>query len=816
MIISSHAMHGDNNIAVKLYTKMLEREIIPNSNTLTCVMKSCTSLRASIKGEAIHNDIICFGFQYDLYVASALIDFYSKCGKLSKAFEVFSLLPRRNVVIWSVMMDAFIQHGCLEQSFGLLKGMYQQGIEPNEFTYSSLISACGDDVNLVEGMQLHGEFIKSGLELDSQMGSSLIDMYSKCGCLMEAQDIFDDLPNRMVSCWNALIAGYTYNGHDLAAIRLFDDMKNQGCMPNCLTLSCILKACGNLSDVEKGRAVHGEAIYTGLHSYEYVQSSLIGMYCKCGHLEEAQTVFDCSASVNIVSWGALMSGYVQHGQSCIALNFFSEIQKNGITPSIHIYSSVLKACGSLGDLQAGINVHEQICECGVEVDSYLGSSLIDMYSKCGDIEAACTVFEELPSWNVVCCGAMIAGYVQHGCPIPAFSLYEDMIFKGIIPDRVIYMYILEACAIMGSSAHGMAIHHQVVASGLHSDMVVGNALVDMYVKCDCLVEAQRIFLSLEYRNKISWDAIIVAHVLEKEIFIARKCLIKMAQEGLSVDEILFTDILAACRSNGDMKEAWNFFELMRNVYDITPSIQHFGCLINLLGDGGHLAEAEELLETMPIPPDTVAWFSLLSACRIHRNVNLGLNCFHKVMRLDPGMGVAYVTMSSIYAEAGMWESKYWIDEKRRQIDAWKIPGRAWIEVNREVHEFTVGDRTHPLTNKIYATLRRLAIVCKEEGHVPQFGSKGRSLPDGTEEFENRSEEALLGHCEKLALAFGLVSTPEGATVRIVKNLRVCTDCHSVSKIISKVERREIIINDAYHVHHFSNGECSCEKHFVSG
>ncbi|MCO5611627.1 hypothetical protein L7F22_065881 [Adiantum nelumboides] len=289
----------------------------------------------------------------------------------------------------------------------------------------------------------------------------------------------------------------------------------------------------------------------------------------------------------------------------------------------------------------------------------------------------------------------------------------------------------------------------------------------------------------------------------------------MAEEGFVADEILFTDILAACRRSGNIEESWNFFKMIRGVYGINPCIQHFGCMVNLLGEGGYLSEAEELIEIMPIPPDSVAWLSLLSACRAYRKVDLGFRSFKEVVRLDPGMGMAYVLLSSLLTEAGMLETKHMIDEQRKQTGMWKIPGRAWIEVNNQVHEFTVGDRTHPQSNQIYATLRRLASVAKDEGHVPQLALV-EEADDKAEMADNSSEEALLGHCEKLAIAFGLCSTPVGATVRVVKNLRVCIDCHNVSKIISKVEKRDIIINDAYHVHHFSNGECSCENNLVSG
>lgn len=817
-MISAYTMHGENDKTLELYTRMVEESFAPNSYIFTRVLKSCASLRNISKGELIHDDIVKSGLQSDLYVTCSLIDFYAKCGSLQKAHDIFSTLPCKNVVIWSAMIDAYIQQGSLEHAFQLFKEMQIEGIEPNEFTYSSLISACGNAGNLWQGMFLHDQITQNGFEWDSHLASMIIDMYAKCRSLAEAHEVFMDLSNQTLICWNSLIAGYARNEHNLAALQVFDNMEKKGFRPNNITFSCSLKACEGLGDIQKGKVIHAQIIMSGLDLDEYIQSSLIDMYCKCGCLDEAHKVFDYWPNKNIVSWGALMAGYVQHDLGLPVLDLFAKMQKDGLRPNVHIYSSALKACGSLASLKQGIDVHEQIRKSGLEICIFLGSSLIDMYAKCGNLEAAREVFEELSCRNVVCWGAMLAGYVQHEHPLLAFRLYEKMHREGIKADGAIYVCILEACGIMGSLGQGQVIHYQIIGSGLNSDIMVGNALIDMYNKCYCLEEAQYVFNGLQHRNEVSWATMIITYVQSSNFVKARWCLKGMVKEGFMPDEILLTEILTACRRSGQFKEGCNYFRSMKQIYDIKPTIEHFGCMVNLLGEGGYLVEAEELLDILPLPPDNVAWLSLLAACRAHRNVDLGLKCFTEVVRLDPGMGMAYVLMSSIYAEAGMWENKHMIDDQRRQAEAWKIPGKAWIEVNNEVHEFVVGDRTHPQSNKIYSTLRRLANLWKVEGHVPQLVVLGGAAPENEEEAapENINEEALLGHCEKLAIAFGLLSTPEGATVRVVKNLRVCIDCHNASKMISRVVRREIIIHDSYRVHHFNAGECSCEQNLKSG
>ncbi|MCO5611628.1 hypothetical protein L7F22_065882 [Adiantum nelumboides] len=309
-IMSAHAVHGDDEKVFQLYIEMVHASTAPNSFIFTRVVNSCASLKALKRGETVHKDIIYFGLQSDLFVANALIGFYSKCGSLSKARHVFVMLPEKNVVVWSSIIGAFIQEGYLEQSLELFREMEEHDFQPNEYTYSSLISACGNAANVVDGLSLHSQFVKSGLNLDSHMASSLIDMYAKCGCMIEARDVFDDLSNPALTCWSTLIAGYTRIEQDHTALKVYESMESKGCTPNSSTLCCSLRACGNLKAVDKGRAVHDQVIAIGLDSDEYIRSNLIDMYCQCGCLDDAKSVFDHWPSPNIVLWGALMAGHV--------------------------------------------------------------------------------------------------------------------------------------------------------------------------------------------------------------------------------------------------------------------------------------------------------------------------------------------------------------------------------------------------------------------------------------------------------------------------------------------------------------------------
>lgn len=308
-----------------------------------------------------------------------------------------------------------------------------------------------------------------------------------------------------------------------------------------------------------------------------------------------------------------------------------------------------------------------------------------------------------------------------------------------------------------------------------------------------------VFDRLRKRDVVTWSAMIGAYAQHSDYQSALQCFKHMQQTGLKPNDVTFLSLLSACSLVGRVEEGCLHFKAMTMDYSITPMLEHYTCLIDLLGQAGYLNEAEDLLESMPLRSGTVGWTCLLGSCRTHGIVELAKRCFDYVVTMNSGNGAGYLFMSTIYAHACMSEHADRVKELRKQANAWKKPAKAFIEVDNQVHGFIVADKTHPHSQQIYQKLKALSMKMREEGHIqcPNLLDEGK-------------EDDLFVHCEKLAIAFGLLSTPRGFTIRIAKNLRMCEDCHVDTKIVSKIEMREIVVKDSYRIHHFKDGLCSCK------
>lgn len=503
----------------------------------------------------------------------------------------------------------------------------------------------------------------------------------------------------------------------------------------------------------------------------------------------------------------MIAGCSDYEHGLDALELFQQMQQDSIKPTKSTFLAVLKACSSMADIEQGKEIHSHATECGFDLDLSVSSTLIDMYGKCGCLEDATAIFDKLPRKDVVTWNALIAGYSQHGLGQEALQLFQQMQGEGTAPNEMAFSCILKACSTVSAFEQGKRIHRQIMGRGLESNVFVGSALIDMYCKCGGFEDACIVFDRLPKRNVVTWSAMIAGHALYGNSTVALQYFHDMQQAGLKPNDVTFVCLLSAYSHLGLVDEGCVHFKLMREDHGIVPTLEHFNSMVDLFGHAGHLSEAEDLLESIPMAFNSVGWTSLLGSCRKYGNADVGLRCFDRVVAMDSGKAAAYVLMSNIYAHAGLQEDAEKVEDLRRCANAWKKPGKAYIEIDNEVHGFTVGDRTHPQIGEIYAKLKTLSTQMRQEGYVPRLDLVMDSSSD------DDKEDALCGHCEKLAIAFGLLGTPPGTTIRITKNLRMCADCHLATKIISKMELREIIITDAYCIHRFNDGACSCRDRY---
>eukprot|EP01018_Ginkgo_biloba_P017565 Gb_32051 [translate_table: standard] len=486
-----------------------------------------------------------------------------------------------------------------------------------------------------------------------------------------------------------------------------------------------------------------------------------------------------------------------------ALDILQVMDQRGIRVDSRTYASLLQECINTNAVEEGKRVHVHMINTGFEPDVYLRTKLVIMYAKRGSLEYARHMFDKMSERNVVSWNAMIAGYAQGGHAEEALSLFYQMRGAGMKPDQFTFPSILRACASIVSLEQGKQVHACIVKGENSSNIVLGSALVDMYAKCGSIEDARQVFDKMSERNVVSWTAIITGygkHGRGKEVF---QLFEQMQQEGLKPNYVTFLAILSACSHGGLLNEAWHYFESMSRDYCIKPRVEHYSCIVDLLGRAGRLDEAHDFINKMPFEPHAPIWGTLLGACRMHVNMELGKIAAERLFYLDPQNAGKYVVLSNIYAAAGRWDGVSKVRKLMKDRGVKKEPGCSWIEIQKQVHSFLVGDRSHPQTEEIYATLETLSGKLKEAGYVPETNFM---LHDVEEE---QKERFLCYHSEKLAIAFGIISLPSTMPIRIVKNLRVCGDCHTAIKFISRIVGREIILRDSNRFHHFKWGLCSC-------
>lgn len=604
-----------------------------------------------------------------------------------------------------------------------------------------------------------------------------------------------------------MIRGLVSNDCFDDAIEFYGLMRSEGFLPNNFTFPFVLKACARLLDLQLGVKIHTLVVKGGFDCDVFVKTSLVCLYAKCGYLEDAHKVFDDIRDKNVVSWTAIISGYIGVGKFREAIDMFRRLLEMNLAPDSFTIVRVLSACTQLGDLNSGEWIHKCIMEMGMVRNVFVGTSLVDMYAKCGNMEKARSVFDGMAEKDIVSWGAMIQGYALNGLPKEAIDLFLQMQRENVKPDCYTVVGVLSACARLGALELGEWVSGLVDRNEFLYNPVLGTALIDLYAKCGSMSRAWEVFKGMKEKDRVVWNAIISGLAMNGYVKISFGLFGQVEKLGIKPDGNTFIGLLCGCTHAGLVDEGRRYFNSMYRFFSLTPSIEHYGCMVDLLGRAGLLDEAHQLIRNMPMEANAIVWGALLGACRIHRDTQLAELALKQLIELEPWNSGNYVLLSNIYSANLKWDEaakvRLSMNEKRIQ----KPPGCSWIEVDGIVHEFLVGDKYHPLSEKIYAKLDELTKKMKVAGYVP---TTDFVLFD----IEEEEKEHFLGcHSEKLAIAFGLISTPPTAVIRVVKNLRVCGDCHMAIKLISSITGREITVRDNNRFHCFREGSCSCNDYW---
>lgn len=650
-------------------------------------------------------------------------------------------------------------------------------------------------------------------------------------------------------------------------------MLSYGIFPDGRLFPNIIKACGGLSAVEFGKQVHGVVFTSGLVSDDIVQGALANMYIRCDEMGDARKVFDrlpqrdvvsysafiCACArrgcvdetmklfnemkesglePNLITWNGMITGFNQSGYCEEAIVMFQRMHSEGIHPDDTTFSGVLSAVADLEKLGIGIQVHCAVIKLGVGQERYVRSALVDMYGKCacsleltrafdemeekdtgacntlitglsrnGLIDNALEAFEQFRAkeveLNVVSWTSIIAGCVQNGRDTEALELFREMQSAGLKPNAVTIPCLLPACGNIAALMHGKAAHCFALRTGIADDVHVGSALLDMYAKCGRIHMSRLCFDKMPTKNLVSWNAILGGYAMHGKINEAKEIFDMMQADGHTPDHVSFCSLLSACSQSGLVEEGWSYFNSMSKEYGIEAKMEHYASMVNLLGRAGKLEEAYEFIKKMPFEPDACVWGALLASCRLNNNVSLGEIAANKLFELEPWNPGNYVLLSNIYSSKSMWDEVNTVRDTMTSKGLKKNPGCSWIEVNNKVHMILAGDELHPEMPQILEKLTELSLEMKKAGYCPETDYVLQDVE------EQDKPQMLFEHSEKLAVALGLLNTPTGTPLQVIKNLRICRDCHAFMKFVSKLEEREIFVRDTNRFHHFKDGACSC-------
>ncbi|XP_065855262.1 pentatricopeptide repeat-containing protein At1g08070, chloroplastic-like [Euphorbia lathyris] len=543
---------------------------------------------------------------------------------------------------------------------------------------------------------VHALIITTGSRYNFLLSTKLISLYANFSSTMDyARKLFDNMSQRDVFLWNTLIRGYSDLGPCHEALILYKNMHNSCFLPDDYTFPFVLRSCAVILASWEGRQVHCNVIKLGFNLDMIVQTALLSMYAQCGDTFSMERASAEMSWRNIVSWTALIAGYVQNGLFSQGLTVFEDMVRSGTQPNSVTLISVLPACSGLGFLNLGKLIHAYGLKLGLDSDITLTNALIALYGKCGNLHTARLLFDGMPVKNLVSWNAMIATYEQNNAGRDAIKLFRRMLCERVQYDYISILSVISACTSLGALGTGKWLHELVKRKQFETNISVMNALIDMYGKCGYIELAKDVFEKLHHRNVVSWTSIIGACASHGHVDDALKLFSKMKEEGIKPNSFTFTSVLTACRHSGLVEEGKKHFDSMAGDYSIVPCVEQCACMVDLLGRAGCLLEAYEFIRQMPVAPDSGVWGALLGACRIHGNVELAELVTEQLSQLDPQTSAPYILMSHVYAEAGRWEDVVRLRNLMEERELRKVPGRSSVEANKRFHTFLAGLRSQP-------------------------------------------------------------------------------------------------------------------------
>lgn len=686
---------------------------------------------------------------------SGLVD----SGWMSEAKKLFDEMPERDSVSWTTIMSGYFRNGQSENTVNIFALMVRDGDSVcDPFSFTCAMKACGSIGYVKLSRQLHGFVEKFDCgNIYMAVQNSIMDMYIKCGAVSCAERVFLRIPNPSLFCWNSMIYGHsklygveraidTFNrmperdsvswntlisilsqhNFGVQSLRMFVEMWNKGIRPNSMTYASVLSACTSIYDLEWGVHLHARIVRMEPSLDVFVGGALVDMYVKCGCLQFARRVFDSLTEHNAISWTSLISGVAQLGVEEEALVLFNQMREAPVVLDEFTLSTVLGVCSGEKYVLTGEQLHGYTIKTGMDSSVAVGNAIVTMYSKCGksqkanyafelmpvrdiiswtsmitafsqigNVEKAQEYFDKMPERNVISWNSMLGSYIQHGFWEEGLKLYILMRREGVKPDWITFAISIRACADLAILKLGIQIVSQAEKLGFGSNVSVANSVITMYSRCGRIEEAQNVFDLIYEKNLISWNAIMAGYAQNGHGRKVIEIFENMLKMNYSPDHISYASLLSGCSHSRLVAEGKHYFNSMTEGFGISPTSEHFACMVDLLGRAGLLEQAKNLIDGMPFKPNAAIWGALLGACRIHHDSKVAEFAVRNLLELDVEDSGSYVLLANIYSDSGKLEGVADVRKLMREKGIRKNPGCSWIEVENRVHVFTVDDTNHP-------------------------------------------------------------------------------------------------------------------------
>uniref|UniRef100_A0A7N1A0G3 DYW domain-containing protein n=1 Tax=Kalanchoe fedtschenkoi TaxID=63787 RepID=A0A7N1A0G3_KALFE len=805
---------GGNGYGIlEVFRDLSCKGVVFDCKVLTTALRICAEFMDATLGLDIHAYSVKRGFHVDDHLQCALMNFYGRCLGLENADQLFNKRSKRSVLLWNEALSLNLQlNENPARVLQLLREMQCLSVKANGFTVLKALQACAKLGFLEAGKQVHGYVLRSLSESDSLLANSLVNMYCKSGEFRIARDIFYSMENRNLTTWNTMISGYAsfgnfdeawclvcemetfgikadivtwnsllsglaQNGLYEQVLLTFRKMQGLGFKPNSNSITGLLQAVGELNLSNLGRETHCYVIRHGLHQNVYVGTSLIDVYFKNNCLDSARQVFDSLDRKNIFAWNSLISRYSFKGLLDEATSLMSQMQVEGFKPDLVTWNSLVSGYSLSGHYMEAFSVIDKIKNLGMT--------------------------PTVVSWT-----ALISGCAQNENFEQSLRFFRQMQMEGLTPNSATISCILRSCAGLSLLGKGREAHCFSLRYGIEN-IYVATSLIDMYSKSGNLISARKIFKMTAYKTLACWNCMIMALSAYGYAEEAISHFNEMCAEGIKPNGMTFTAILSACKLSGLVDQGWEFFDRMSPDYGIAPTIEHYSCMVDLLGRAGYLDEAWDFVETMPIQPDATVWGALLVSSRLHKHLERGEIAAQKLFELEPYNSANYVVMMNLYSSLNRWEEVKKLQEVMQSLGLKNRAVWSWTQIGQTVHVFSTEEKAHPDEGDIYFELYKMVREMRKLGYVPDTSC----VYQNTDEAEK--ETLLMGHTEKLALTYALIRTDGdgGKAVRVTKNTRICSDCHTVAKFMSLIRNREIYIRDGVRLHQIQQGRCSCRDHW---